>query len=82
MICKDCGERDMRYDENEKSYHCNNCGSKNIGTYEEMDKIIIDSYDFCKSYDSGVLLCFNFRLRGILCKQCKSQYLCSRNYYK
>lgn len=30
MICKDYGEKDMRYDEQEKSYHCNNCGSRNI----------------------------------------------------
>ena len=32
MICLDCGNMDIRYDEKEKSYHCNNCGSRNIGT--------------------------------------------------
>lgn len=31
MICLDCGNMDIRYDELEKSYHCNNCGSRNLG---------------------------------------------------
>ena len=31
MICLDCGNRDIRYDEKEKSYHCNNCGSRELG---------------------------------------------------
>lgn len=31
MICLDCGNMDIRYDEKEKSYHCNNCGSRNLG---------------------------------------------------
>lgn len=30
MICLDCGNMDIRYDEKEKSYHCNNCGSRNL----------------------------------------------------
>lgn len=32
MICLDCGNKDIRYDEKEKSYHCNNCGSRNLGS--------------------------------------------------
>ena len=32
MICLDCGNRDIRHDEKEKSYHCNNCGSRDLGT--------------------------------------------------
>ena len=35
MICLDCGNKDLRYDENEKGYHCNNCGSRNLGTRKE-----------------------------------------------
>ena len=35
MICIDCGNRDVRYDDIEKSYHCNNCGSRNLGTRKE-----------------------------------------------
>ena len=31
MVCLDCGNRDVRYDEKEKSYHCNNCGSRELG---------------------------------------------------
>ena len=31
MICMDCGNMDIRYDEVEKTYHCNNCGSRNLG---------------------------------------------------
>ena len=31
MICLDCGNMDIRYDEKEKTYHCNNCGSCNLG---------------------------------------------------
>lgn len=31
MICLDCGNRDIIYDEKEKSYHCNNCGSRELG---------------------------------------------------
>ena len=30
MICLDCGNMDIRFDENEKAYHCNNCGSRNL----------------------------------------------------
>lgn len=32
MICLDCENRDVRYDEKEKSYHCNNCESRNLGS--------------------------------------------------
>ena len=81
MICKDCGERDMRYDEKEKSYHCNNCGSRNIGTYEDMDKTVIDAASG-SGFDSGVLYCFDYRLRGVLCNQCRSQSKCEKNYFK
>lgn len=35
MICLDCGNMDVRYDDIEKSYHCNNCGSRNLGTRKE-----------------------------------------------
>lgn len=31
MVCLDCGNRDIRYDEKENSYHCNNCGSRELG---------------------------------------------------
>lgn len=85
MICKDCGEKDMRYDEKEKSYHCNNCGGRNIGTYEEMDKTIIDSFELRRKgngFETGVLLCFNHHLRSCLCNQCISQNKCNWNYFK
>ena len=32
MICLDCGNRYIRYDEKEKSYHCNNCGLRELGS--------------------------------------------------
>ncbi len=32
MICLDCGNKDIRYDKKEKSYHCNNYGSRNLGS--------------------------------------------------
>lgn len=32
MVCLDCGNKDIRYDEKEKSYHCNNCGLRNLGS--------------------------------------------------
>ena len=35
MICLDCGNMDIRFDENEKAYHCNNCGSRNLGKRKE-----------------------------------------------
>ena len=35
MICLDCGSMQMRYDENDKAYHCNNCGSRNLGKRKE-----------------------------------------------
>lgn len=41
MICLDCGNMDIRYDEKEKSYHCNNCGSRNIGTRKEGCKYML-----------------------------------------
>ena len=28
MICLDCGNMDIRYNEDDKGYHCNNCGSR------------------------------------------------------
>lgn len=37
MVCLTCGSRDFRYDEKEKSYHCNNCGCKE-STSDNMDK--------------------------------------------
>lgn len=42
MICLDCGNRDIRYDEKEKSYHCNNCGSRNIGAIKDACKYMKD----------------------------------------
>ena len=42
MICLDCGNRDIRYDEKEKSYHCNNCGSRNLGTMKDACKYMKD----------------------------------------
>lgn len=84
MICRDCGEKDMRYDDVEKSYHCNNCGSRNIGTYEDMDKTVIDKGDVLSTtgFEIGVLYCFGNHLRGILCNQCKSQNKCEMDYFK
>lgn len=35
MICLDCGNMDVRYDDVEKAYHCNNCGSRNLVTRKE-----------------------------------------------
>jgi hypothetical protein len=36
MFCLDCGVNDSRYDENEKSYHCGNCGGRNFGKKEDF----------------------------------------------
>lgn len=47
MICLDCGNMDIRYDEKEKSYHCNNCGSRNIGTRKEGCKYMLGN-GICK----------------------------------
>lgn len=41
MICLDCGNMDIRYDETEKSYHCNNCGSHNLGKRKDGCKHMI-----------------------------------------
>lgn len=30
MVCLDCGEKDICYDDIQKSYYCNNCGSHNL----------------------------------------------------
>lgn len=30
MICLDCGNTDIRYDD-KNGYYCNNCGSRNFG---------------------------------------------------
>lgn len=35
MICSDCGNMDIRYNEDDKGYHCNNCGSRNLGKRKE-----------------------------------------------
>ena len=42
MVCLDCGNRDIRYDEKEKSYHCNNCGSRNLGDMKNSCKYMKD----------------------------------------
>ena len=42
MICLDCGNMDIRYDEKEKSYHCNNCGSRNLGDMKNSCKYMKD----------------------------------------
>ena len=42
MVCLDCGNRDIRYDEKEKSYHCNNCGSRNFGARKDTCKYMKD----------------------------------------
>ena len=42
MICLDCGNRDIRYDEKEKSYHCNNCVSRNLGDMKDSCKYMKD----------------------------------------
>ena len=39
MVCLTCGNRDFRYGEKEKSYHCNNCGGRET-TSDNMDKNI------------------------------------------
>ena len=41
MICLDCGNGDIRYDEKERSYHCNNCGSRNLGSKKDKCKHMI-----------------------------------------
>lgn len=52
MICLDCGNRDIRYDEKEKSYHCNNCGSRNLGSvaysFRKGDRVRKFIGDGCK----------------------------------
>ena len=52
MICLDCGNRDIRYDEKEKSYHCNNCGSRNLGSitysFRKGDRVRKFFNDGCK----------------------------------
>jgi len=42
MICLDCGNMDIRYDEKEKSYHCNKCGSRNIIVRKEGCKYMLE----------------------------------------
>lgn len=34
-ICLDCGDDDIRYSNYEKTYYCNNCNSRHIGTLEK-----------------------------------------------
>lgn len=36
MVCLDCGSDDIRWNEQEKAYHCNNCGGHNFGKKEEF----------------------------------------------
>ena len=43
MICLDCDNMDIRYDEKEKSYHCNNCGSHNLGKRKDGCKYMRDN---------------------------------------
>ena len=43
MICLDCGNMVIRYDEKEKSYHCNNCGSRNLGKRKDGCKYMRDN---------------------------------------
>lgn len=45
MICLDCGNMDIRYDEKEKSYHCNKCGSRNIIVRKEGCKYMLISQE-------------------------------------
>ena len=52
MICKDCGEKDMRYDEKEKSYHCNQ--------YNDIFRVLFDIFH----KKSKVLLLLQFFLLG------------------
>lgn len=62
MICLDCGNTDIRYDEKEKSYHCNNCGSRNLGS----------SKDGCRYMHNG--LCGNGASSSGECKTPCSHY--------
>ena len=52
MVCLDCGNRDIRYDEKEKSYQCNNCGSRNLGSvsysFRKGDRVRKFIGDGCK----------------------------------
>lgn len=52
MVCLDCGNRDIRYDEKEKLYHCNNCGSRNLGSitysFRKGDRVRKFVNDRCK----------------------------------
>lgn len=42
MICLDCGNMDIRYDENDRGYYCNNCGSRNLGKRKDGCKHMRD----------------------------------------
>lgn len=54
MICLDCGNMDIRYDEKEKAYHCNNCGSRNLGKRKEGCKHMRgDGYCLIDASSSG-----------------------------
>lgn len=52
MICLDCCNRDIRYDEKEKSYHCNNCGLRNLESitysFKKGDRVRKFINDGCK----------------------------------
>lgn len=48
--------------------------NKTVDSFELRDKE--------KGFEIGVVLCWNYCLRGFLCNQCKSQAKCNRNYFK
>lgn len=48
--------------------------NKTVDSFELRDK--------GKGFEIGVVLCWNYRLRGFLCNKCKSQDKCNRNYFK
>ena len=53
MICLDCGNMVIRYDEKEKSYHCNNCGSRNLGKRKDGCKYMRDNGLCGKNIEKG-----------------------------
>ena len=53
MVCLDCGNRDIRYDEKEKSYHCNNCGSRNLGARKDTCKYMKDGKEIVYKVNAG-----------------------------
>lgn len=53
MICLDCGNMDIRYEEDTKSYHCNNCGSRNLGKRKDGCKHMTGTGDCGKGATSS-----------------------------